>query len=88
MDPPRRRLNGEVNRYRTAAEQLEPALLALKEQSAAKERDAQDRLESLKEDSDRMLRAARADWQREVARRLESAGVQILAVFDTEATSQ
>jgi hypothetical protein len=81
-------LNGEVNRYRTAAEQLETALLAIKEQSAAKERDAQDRLESLKEDSDRMLRNARSDWQREVARRLESAGVQILAVFDTEAMSQ
>ena len=77
-----------MNRYRTAAEQFETALLAIKEQSAAKERDAQDRLESLKEHSDRMLRNARSDWQREVARRLESAGVQILAVFDTEAMSQ
>jgi hypothetical protein len=82
------RLNGEIDRYRAAAAQLETALLALKEQSAAKERDAQDRLEHLKKDSDRMLRNAQSEWQREVAKRLESAGVQILAVFDTEAASQ
>jgi hypothetical protein len=81
-------LNREIERHRAAAEQLETALLALKEQSVAKERDAQDQLEHLKKDAERMLRTARSDWQREVAKRLESAGIQILAVFDTAATSQ
>ena len=77
----------EIDHHRAAAEQLEAMLLALKEQSAAKERDAEVRLEQVKQDSERMLRNARSEWQMEVAKRLESAGVQILAVFDSSATS-
>jgi hypothetical protein len=81
-------LGREIDHHRAAAEQLETALLALKERSAAKERDLQDRLEQIKQESERMLRTARTEWQREVARHLDSAGVQILAVFDTAAPSQ
>jgi hypothetical protein len=78
-------LNREIDRNGAAAEQLETTLLALKEQSVAKERDAEARLEQIKHESERMLRNARSEWQKEVAKRLESAGVQILAVFDSSA---
>jgi hypothetical protein len=78
-------LNCEIDRNRSAAEQLETTLLALKEQSVAKERDAEARLDQIKLESERMLRNARSEWQREVAKRLESAGVQILAVFNSSA---
>ena len=81
-------LRNERDRHRTAAEQLEAALLALTEQSAAKERDAQERLEQIRQESERRLRNARSEWRSEVAKRLESAGVQILAVLDTAAHSQ
>jgi len=80
-------LSREIDRNRSAAEQLEATLLALKEQSVAKERDAEARLEQIKREAEHMLRNARSEWQREVANRLESAGVQILAVFDSSATA-
>ena len=80
-------LSREIDRNRSAAEQLEATLLALKEQSVAKERDAEARLEQIKQEAEHMLRNARSEWQRQVAKRLESAGVQILAVFDSSATA-
>ena len=81
-------LKREVDRYRASAEQLEMALLALKEQSAAKDRDWQETLEQVKQEAERMLENARSEWQREVARRLESAGAQILAVLNETAPSK
>ena len=62
-------LSREIDRNRSAAEQLEATLLALKEQSVAKERDAEARLEQIKQEADHMLRNARSEWQREVAKR-------------------
>jgi hypothetical protein len=81
-------LKGEIGRHLATVEKLETALRALREQSAARERDLQQCLEDTKADSERMLRNAGTEWQRQVATHLESAAVEILAVFDRSAQSK
>jgi hypothetical protein len=81
-------LKGELGHHLAAVEQLETELRALREESAARERDLQQCLADTKGEAERRLQNARSEWQRQVAAHLESAAVEILAVFDRSGPSR
>lgn len=78
-------LKREADRQRSGAEKLTGALAALKAEGESKEREFEKRLKEMAAEAERAFLSARAGWQSEVARCLETAGIQIRAAFERAA---
>jgi len=75
-------LKRDLEEYRSSTEHLEVTVAELRAEGESRKRDFENRLREAATEAQQTLCRARAEWQSEVSRCLEAAGVQISAAFE------
>jgi hypothetical protein len=75
-------LKRDLEEYRSSNEHLEATVAELRAEGESRKRDFENRLREATTEAQQTLSRARAEWQSEVSRCLEAAGVQISAAFE------